>query len=355
MIIDENFEQSLIKQAAEHNLYKIHVIKILKLIRDYVSTDELAELEQIDVNDVLNYKSYGSIINYNKFRTVIKDDTICKLAYDRYKARKTKSMIQYFKDNPELNDFASLSFFIKKYGEIDGPIKYNECVDKKRTTTVDFFMKKYNVDRDTAKEMLSERQRTFSLKKCIERHGEEAGLEMWIKRQEKWQKSLNNKSPNERFLINLKKSLSYPSNACYILGCSIEDYNENMILELVSINTPLRKIKTIAQYSLFVRALTEFTYQKYIDIIDPDRKRSDDYHLDHIYSVSAGFYNNVDPFIVANPKNLRMITSEENLKKSSKCDIELCELNTIISESEYSNFHVDLCEYSSRILGISLR
>jgi very-short-patch-repair endonuclease len=41
---------------------------------------------------------------------------------------------------------------------------------------------------------VSEKQGTFSLKKCIEKHGEEIGKKIWTERQEKWMKA--NKKTN---------------------------------------------------------------------------------------------------------------------------------------------------------------
>ena len=43
---------------------------------------------------------------------------------------------------------------------------------------------------DEAKQKVHERQQTFTLKKCIEKHGEKKGLEMFKNRQDKWLKSL---------------------------------------------------------------------------------------------------------------------------------------------------------------------
>ena len=53
--------------------------------------------------------------------------------------------------------------------------------------------------------MLHQRQQTFSLKKCIEKHGAEEGYKIWKERQEKWQNTLNSKSDKEIAEINKKK------------------------------------------------------------------------------------------------------------------------------------------------------
>lgn len=45
------------------------------------------------------------------------------------------------------------------------------------------------------------------------------------------------------------------------------------------------------------------------------------YHLDHKFSVSEGFKNNIPPYIIGNICNLEMITSINNLVKNRKCSI----------------------------------
>lgn len=75
-----------------------------------------------------------------------------------------------------------------------------------RSTTPEYYMKRFGVDMEEAKQMLSERQSTFSLDKCIERYGEEAGRERWLARQEKWLNTLNQKSEEEKQRINLAKT-----------------------------------------------------------------------------------------------------------------------------------------------------
>lgn len=49
-------------------------------------------------------------------------------------------------------------------------------------------------------------------------------------------------------------------------------------------------------------------------------RRSKDFHLDHIYSISEGFKNNVPPEIIGHWTNLRLIPKIENSSKGGKCD-----------------------------------
>jgi len=59
---------------------------------------------------------------------------------------------------------------------------------------------------EEAKKEISKRQATFSLDVCIEKFGEELGRNKWLERQEKWQTTLSNKTPEEIEEINRKKT-----------------------------------------------------------------------------------------------------------------------------------------------------
>lgn len=71
-------------------------------------------------------------------------------------------------------------------------------------TTIEYYMNKGMSDVE-AKKALSERQRTFSLEKCIERYGEIEGRIAWEERQQKWLTTLSAKSDSEKAEINRKK------------------------------------------------------------------------------------------------------------------------------------------------------
>lgn len=57
-----------------------------------------------------------------------------------------------------------------------------------------------------AKEKVSQEQVTFSLDKCIEKYGEPDGKQIWLNRQEKWKKTLDEKTDNEKNEIRRKKA-----------------------------------------------------------------------------------------------------------------------------------------------------
>ena len=59
---------------------------------------------------------------------------------------------------------------------------------------------------EVAAEKRSERQRTFTLEKCIARHGDVEGTSIYNERQRKWLEKLNSKSPEEQIRINEAKT-----------------------------------------------------------------------------------------------------------------------------------------------------
>jgi hypothetical protein len=93
-----------------------------------------------------------------------------------------------------------------------------------------------------------------------------------------------------------------------------------------SIRIPFEEIEIFETYSKTVRSLTRYTFSKNKKIIDPNGLKELDskrYHIDHIYSISDGYLNDIDPKIIASVANLRVIDSLENLKKGKRSDITL--------------------------------
>src|SRR5574344_41623 len=75
----------------------------------------------------------------------------------------------------------------------------------KLDTRLDYWLKLTNGNEEEAKELLRNRQTTFSLEKCIEKHGKAEGKRVWKERQDKWQNTINSKSEEELAEINKKK------------------------------------------------------------------------------------------------------------------------------------------------------
>lgn len=99
------------------------------------------------------------------------------------------------------------------------------------------------------------------------------------------------------------------------LGISLDEYHIR--------NNDLNEFK---KYRWKVWLLTERTYKKYKDIIDPENKRSPNFHLDHKFSVVRGFHKNIQPEIIASVYNLEMLPSNANSSKGGKCSLTIEQL-----------------------------
>lgn len=79
------------------------------------------------------------------------------------------------------------------------------------------------------------------------------------------------------------------------------------------------ELKDIQSYRRSISYYTELEYLKYRNIINPNNLDRGIYtnHIDHIYPVIEGWKNKISPKLLSSYKNLRLISSLDNL---SKCD-----------------------------------
>jgi len=76
-------------------------------------------------------------------------------------------------------------------------------------------------------------------------------------------------------------------------------------------------------YKKYVIRLSNRNFSIYHNIINPNKflRSLEGYHLDHIYTISDGFNNNILPQIVASPVNLQMLTAFNNRSKKDRSDM----------------------------------
>jgi hypothetical protein len=161
----------------------------------------------------------------------------------------------------------------------DGSVDYSiEDVVKKKMqsvkdnpqnqhTNIEFYLAQ-GLSIDDAKAALSERQSTFSLKSCIEKYGEEAGKLRWQQRQDVWQETLKDKTPEEIDIINQKKGTGRMNqlfnrkpemkNIPGILYL-IKFYNEDIVFWKVGITsrTIKERFGSMNKYNLNMDIITE--------------------------------------------------------------------------------------------------
>lgn len=82
---------------------------------------------------------------------------------------------------------------------------YVLTIPKEKLNTSKHYWMNKGMSEEEAEKTLSARQSTFSLEKCIQKHGEEKGLEVFTARQEKWISTLNSKPEEEQHRINRMK------------------------------------------------------------------------------------------------------------------------------------------------------
>lgn len=80
------------------------------------------------------------------------------------------------------------------------------------------------------------------------------------------------------------------------------------------------------EYARRCHQYADTQYKRNKHLIDPDNKRSKDYHVDHIYSVTDGFLNDVPVNVLSDISNLRLISASDNYKKHKKSEKSLAQL-----------------------------
>lgn len=163
----------------------------------------------------------------------------------------------------------------------ENPEKYLDI----NNTQLGYWIKK-GFNEEEAKEKLKERQTTFSLEKCINKHGIEEGTKIWQTRQDKWQNTLNSKSDEEKLEINIKKvnnMTGYSKISQELFWTLSYKFKENNIVfqelsnkEIIIYNRDIKKI-----YKL---DYVDFTHKKVIEF------NGDYWHCNPLI-YSANYYN----------------------------------------------------------------
>ena len=91
-------------------------------------------------------------------------------------------------------------------------------------------------------------------------------------------------------------------------------------------------------YSRRCHQYADTQYQRHLDLIDPEHKRSKRWHVDHIFSITDGFLNDVPVNIISDITNLRLISDTENYKKHKKSEKTL--------EQLYEDFYTSNMHFS---------
>jgi hypothetical protein len=89
--------------------------------------------------------------------------------------------------------------------------------------TLDYYIVRGYSEKE-AKAMLTERQSTFTLSKCVAKFGEEEGKRIWLERQDRWQNTLKSKPQKEIDDINKRKSTKVNYRSLWTMSLDVDGY-----------------------------------------------------------------------------------------------------------------------------------
>lgn len=224
--IPPSFIDGLKKYNAERNKRRLRSPVYIKK-HNAKLLDEMGEerYNKLPTCKICGYKAKQLYMHINKLHEIDVSDYRSKYTgileeaeYLEYlsESRRGENNPMFNNGSPELSPFA-VEFYIKKGHNPEEAIRLkNEFIktvhDNKDaysyTTTVDYYMKKYNIDIEEASDMLFSRQQTNSVRSIAERHNisyEDAKL-IRDDITDKWMTTMNEKSAEEISEINRKKS-----------------------------------------------------------------------------------------------------------------------------------------------------
>lgn len=151
--------------------------------------------------------------------------------------------------------------------------------DDRSQNQIGYWIKKGLTERE-AVEKISFIQNTFSLQKCIYRYGKDRGTEIWQQRQDKWQKTMKNKSDEEIYQINLKKFKAnkniFYSNSSFIWFSKIEQLLKDDEIECECLygknELLLRNEHTVSFFDFYVKG-SKLIIEYNGSHVHPDKKK----------------------------------------------------------------------------------
>lgn len=115
----------------------------------------------------------------------MRSDALLKLQSERIKGDKNPAYQHGGKYSPFSMNYIHGTENVE---ETKRKAKENKTKDKDNTQ-IEYWLTKTDGNLEESKKLLSQRQSTFSLKKCVDTHGKENGTQIWLDRQEKWHKN----------------------------------------------------------------------------------------------------------------------------------------------------------------------
>lgn len=168
----------------------------LRFIHGYKEIDDFGN-QFVKLNDY--YSKNNKYSNTEELYKILYGETEGSKRWELKKSKVKGAKNPGYKHGGKLSPWSKKSHFYSEESK-------QKALNRSYNTKLSYWIDKTNGDELLAKHMLIERQKTFSLNKCIEKYGESKGTDIWRKRQIKWQRTLNNKTAEEIDSINARKS-----------------------------------------------------------------------------------------------------------------------------------------------------
>lgn len=338
----EEFKQVLVEINTKH--------KIIKFIQHKIKFGDTVTIESFNKNfgnTNLNTIRVGYGLSPIKIKQNSPYDPVYISNRDKISIDEAKiKIIQYKK-----NKATSKENFIFKYGEELGTEKYNEWIDKSLGVghKLDGKLKSKLSPAYWLNKGYSE---TESYNRAVEYQHEHSPfhIEYYIKRNKSIEyaknriRKLHDKKLGIKSIENYRKL--YPGASDYSLYQLIKfdknsisswkygnewfNHRISSIRKTMEANGHWCKTENKSEYENYRKLVNYYTSKNDLSLLLNFEKRghilNDGYHLDHIYSISKGYINDIDPKIIGSIFNLRFIHWKDNVIKGSKCDITKTEL-----------------------------
>lgn len=206
------------------------ITKSYWLMRGWTEIEAKEKISEIQKNNVsIAHSKYSKEELTEKYRkaSLKRDETFILQLIQEGKTEEEAKLILAEKRQSESH--FCLTFWINRgYSEAEATLLISDIqskngktywnnVDKdsdeykqSRSNKIEYWIAK-GYSEEEAKEKLSERQRTFSLEKCIERYGKEEGTRIWKERQVKWQNTLQARDDYEEIKLKRISAFQYRS------------------------------------------------------------------------------------------------------------------------------------------------
>ena len=222
----------------------------------------------------------------------------------------------------------SKDFYIKKYGEIEGNIKYtNFCKNQKYSTSKMHYLNNYGLIEGERLWAEISKKKAITLANMTTLYGEEQG----ILKLENWKASVSKSNSQLIEELGVTEGLK-----------KIEQINAKRLVTLSENGKIIIPSDKRIDYLIYHHLVIEETNyslllygNNYLGKNWKINKKELKLHLDHIFSIKSGFMEGISPKIIGNIENLRLITSNENTVKKDKNAMSYSELMEKIMNSKY--------------------